>query len=148
MRAEGDTTYSPQEDRAQYTGLLLDGFERVTYIVLPGGGHRPPNAPWFERGLVALESPPRVALVTTPTDQPNPLPGQIGQAQRILATALLNLERQYPKQYSKEQVARFRKAAQDRARKYLEQVVSEYPTTPAAAKARQLLAAMDAEKTL
>jgi hypothetical protein len=85
--------------------------------------------------------------VTTPTDQPNPLPGQIGQAQRILATALLNLERQYPKQYSKEQVARFRKAAQDRARKYLEQVVSEYPTTPAAAKARQLLAGMGPEKS-
>jgi len=147
MRAEGDTIYSPQEDRAQYTGLLLDGFERVQYIVLPGGGHRPPNAPWFERGLMALESPPRAALVTTPTDQPNPLPGQIGQAQRILATALLNLERKYPKLYSKEQVERFRKSGQDRARKYLQQVISEYPTTPAAAKARQLLAGMGPEKS-
>jgi len=147
MRAEGDTTYKPKEDLAQYTGLWLDGFERVNYIVLPGGGHRPPNAPWFERGLVTLESPPRAAPVTTPTDQPNPLPGQIGQAQRILATALLNLERTYPKQYSKEQVERLRKSAQDRARKHLEQVVSEYPTTPAAAKARKLLAGMDAQKS-
>jgi hypothetical protein len=147
MRAEGDTIYSPQEDRAQYTGLLLDGFERVNYLVLPSGGHRPPNAPSFERGLMALESPPRAALVTSPTDQPNPLPGQIGQAQRILATALLKLERKYPEQYSKEQVERIRKSNQDRARKYLQQVISDYPTTPAAAKARQLLAGMGGEKS-
>ncbi len=142
MRAEGDTTYSPQEDRAQYLGLLLDGFERVNYIVLPGGGHRPPDASSFERGLAALESPPRPVLVTTPTDQPNPLPGQIGQAQRILATALLHLERKCPKQYSKEQVERLRKSNQERARKHLQQVISEYPTTPAAARARELLAGM------
>jgi hypothetical protein len=115
--------------------------------VLPGGGHRPPDAPSFERGLLALESPPRAALVTSPTDQPNPRPGQMGQAQRILATALLNLERKYSRQLSQGQVERFRKSAQDRARKYLQQVVSDYPTTPAAAKARQLLAGMGGRKS-
>jgi len=147
MRAEGDTIYRPREDRAQYTSLLLDGFQRVNYLVLPGGGHRPPNAYWFDRGLTVLESPPQAPLLTSPTDQPNPLPGQLGQAQRILATALLNLERQYPRQYSKEQVERLRKSAQDRARKYLEQVISEYPTTPAATQARHLLAGMDGKKS-
>jgi len=147
MRAEGDTVYRPQEDRAQYTSLLLDGFQRVNYLVLPGGGHRPPNAHWFERGLTLLESPPQAALLTSPTDKPDPLPGQLGQAQRILATALLNLERKYPKQYGKEQVDRLRKSAQDRARKYLEQVTSEYPTTPAATQARHLLAGMDGKKS-
>ncbi len=147
MRAEGDPIYSPQEDRAQLTGLLLDGFERVTFMVLPGGGHRPPNALWFERGLLAFESPPRAPLVTTPTDRADPLPGQIGQAQRILATALSLLERQYPKQYGKEQLERLRQTARDRARKHLEQVVADYPTTPAAAQARRLLDGMDAQKS-
>jgi hypothetical protein len=147
MRAEGDTIYSPQEDRAQYTGLLLDGFERVNYLVLASGGHRPPNTPSFERGLISLELPPQGALVTAPTDQPNPLPGQLGQAQRLLATAQLNLERKYPSQYTKEQVQRFRKSAQDRARKYLQQVISEYPATAPAAQARQLLAEMDETKS-
>jgi len=147
MRAEGDTTYSPQEDRAQYTSLLLDGFQRVHYLVLPSGGHTPPNAQWFDRGLTLLESPPQAALLTSPTDQPNPQPGQLGQAQRILATALLILERKYPKEYSQDQVERLRKTAQERARSYLQQVISEYPTTPAAAQARKVLAGMDAKKS-
>lgn len=85
--------------------------------------------------------------MTSPTTQPAPSPGQVGQAQRILATAQLNLERKYPSQYSKEQVDRLRKASRDRARKYLERVIAEYPTTPAAPQARQLLADMDAEKS-
>jgi hypothetical protein len=85
--------------------------------------------------------------VTSPTAQPNPLPGQLGQAQRILATALLNLERQYPSQYSKEQVERLRASAQDRARKHLQRVIADYPTTPAAATAREVVARMDGIKS-
>ena len=40
-----------------------------------------------------------------------------------------------------------RKSNQDKGRKYLQQVLDEYPTTPAAAKARTLLNGMDRTTT-
>ena len=144
MRAHGDTIYSPQEDRAQYEGLWLDGFERVDYIVVPGGGHNPPNASWFEKGIIALDqSKPKTPPTTGPTTQPHPLPGQIAQAQRILATAQYYLGRKPAKGIDQRVEGGFRKSSQDSARKYLQQVLDEYPTTPAAAKARELSQRID-----
>lgn len=131
MRGEIDSLYSPAEDRGQWESLLLDGFTRVTFIEVPRLGHDLPSASWFERGIVALEKPkPRTAPTTSPTTQPHPLPGQIAQAQRLLATAQLHLDRQ--KQHNSARAA-------GKAREYLRQVIEQYPTTPAAAKARQIL---------
>ncbi|MCY2953634.1 MAG: hypothetical protein NTU53_16895 [Planctomycetota bacterium] len=131
MRGEDDTVYSPQEDRGQCEGLLLDGFTRVTYIEVPRLGHELPSALWFEKGIVALDqSKPKTPPTTGPASQPYPLPGQIAQAQRLVATARMWLD------------ARGGAIAprhRDRAREYLQRVLREYPSTPAAAKARQLL---------
>jgi len=131
MRGEDDTLYSPQEDRGQCEGLLLDGFTRVTYIEVPRLAHELPSPLWFEKGISALDqSKPQTPPATGPATQPHPLPGQIAQAQRLLATARMRLDPRggpiLPRQ-------------RDRARQYLQQVLREYPATPAAAKARQLL---------
>lgn len=139
VRAQGDTLYSPQEDLTQCTGLLLDGFQRAHFVTIPSGGHKPPDATWFERGIAAFESPPKALLVTSPTTAPDPQPGQAAQAQRILATAELRLEAKLPKQYDKAAQEQARSRAQSAARSYLEQVIRDYPTTPAAGKARKLL---------
>ncbi len=143
LRAGGDTQYPPDEDMAQCSGLVLDGFRRVQFLVTPAGGHKPPDATWFERALAGLDAPPRPVLDTSPTKSPQPGPGQIAAAQRILATAQLNLERKVPKAYGKEReqvfLAKWRKAA----RGLLERAVEEYPMTPAATQARQMLQDLD-----
>ncbi len=136
VRAQGDRLYNPGEDAAQYQSLLLDGFQNVAFIVTPGG-HQPPDAFWFEQGVKALESP-RAQVATTQPVQPGPS-GPDGQAQRLLATAQLILERKPPPHFDKAAQERHRASNQGKARQYLRQILDEYPSTPAAAKARQLL---------
>ena len=152
MRGGRDRVYSALEDKVHYNALVLDGFERVEYIVVPGWGHSPPDAVWFEQGLVALEySPPKTPPITCPTEEPNPMPGQIAQAQRILATAQMHMdaalestrERLKRRDVSWAEVAEKYPQKSVRVRKFLKQAADEYPTTPAAAKARQLLADLD-----
>jgi hypothetical protein len=138
-----DTEWTPQEGRCDYEALRLDGFTHVSYLEVPGLGHRPPDASWFEKGITALDQcAPLTPPVTGPTTEPHPLPGQIAQAQRILAAAQYYRELKLPK-VTKDMEDRIRRSYQDRARKYLHRVLAEYPTTPAAAKARVLLQAMD-----
>lgn len=144
MKGGADTQWTAQEGRSDYQALLLDGFIRVSYLEVPGLGHFPPNAGWFQNGVAALDqSGPRIPPVTGPTTDPDPLPGQIAQARRILATAQYYLELGLPKGADQRIQDRVRKSYQEAARKYLEQVLKEYPTTPAAIKARELLHGMD-----
>ncbi|HEY5915054.1 MAG TPA: hypothetical protein VJA21_31050 [Verrucomicrobiae bacterium] len=65
--------------------------------------------------------------------------GTAGQAQRLLATAQLVLERKPPPDFDKAAQERHRTSNGDKARQYLRQILDEYPSTPAAGKARQLL---------
>jgi|GEM_PF-392637 len=139
MKGGADTQWTATEGRSDYQALLLDGFIRVSYLEVPGLGHFPPNAGWFQNGVAALDqSEPRTPPVSSPTTDASPLPAQIAQAQRILATAQYYLELRVP-QGSKEMQERCRKSYQEAARKYLERVLKEYPTTPAATRARELL---------
>ncbi len=137
LRAQGDSLYSPQEDVAQYYSLMLDNFQNVAFVVAPGG-HRTPDAFWFEQVIKALEVP-RSRVATT---QPMPLPtlGPAGQAQRLLATAQLMLERKPPTNLDKAARERVQATSHARASQYLREVLDKYPTTPAAEKARQVLA--------
>jgi len=129
MRGTTDPVFNVIEDRTQYEALSLEGFTRATFIEVPRLGHRLPDATWFEKGIIALDqSKPRIPPTTQPTTLPNPQPGQIAQSQRLLATAMKRLEQ-------KNAPLPFRAKAIE----YLKQVVEEYPTTPAAEKARWLL---------
>lgn len=145
MKGGTDTQWTASEGRSDYEAFRLDGFTRICCLEVPGLGHVPPNAAWFEKGVDALDhSEPLTPPVTSPTTQPNPSRDQIAQAQRILATAQYYLECKSP-QTSQEMQDRIRKSYREKARKYLRQVLEEYPTTPAALKARELLDGMDLE---
>jgi hypothetical protein len=146
MRGGNDSEWTPREGRSDYQGLWLDGFIHVTYLEVPGLGHLHPDALWFQQGVTALDqSKPLTPPIISPTKDPRPLPGQIAQAQRILATAQYYLEakvsywEKQPSPRGEDIKDKIRKSNQDKARKYLQQVLDEYPNTPAAAKARGLL---------
>jgi predicted esterase len=139
VKAGNDTRWTAAEGRSDYQALLLDGFTHVSYLEIPGLGHVPPNAGWFEKGVAALDSlEPLTPPVIGPTTDPNPSPSQIAQAQRLLATAQYYLELKLP-QVSKEMQDKCRKSYRESARKYLQRVLDEYPTAPVAARARELL---------
>jgi predicted esterase len=137
MDGEGDPGAWPGAARADCAAFLLDGFERVSSIEVPKLKHNLPNASWFEKGIVALESKPKTPPVTSPTNDPHPLPGQIAQAKRILTTAQVLLD----------QIKKGDSRLENSARKYLQQVLDEYPTTPAAVKARELLDELNQKTT-
>jgi hypothetical protein len=129
MAGAGDQFGWDGVSRAVYDALLLDGFVHVAYIEAPKLGHNLPDASWFEKGVAALESKPKTPPVTSPTNDPHPLPGQVAQAKRILTSAQIMLN-----QKKKGNVR-----LEENAKKYLQRVLDEYPTTSAAPKARELL---------
>ena len=154
MKGGSDREWPPQEGRSDYQGLWLDGFIHVSYFEVPGLGHTHPDALRFEQGITALaQSKPLTPPIISPTKDLHPLPGQIAQAQRILATAQFYLEAKVtywenePSKRGQDVKDKIRKSNQDKARKYLQQVLDEYPTTPAAAKARTLLNGMNQTTT-
>jgi predicted esterase len=143
MKGGKDPWWTPQEGRSDYQALWLDGFRHVTYLEIPGQDHRPPDSSWFEKGVAALDhsqvlEPP----LTSPTKDAKPLEGQQLQAKRLLMTAQYHLEVQPPKR-TKEIEERIRKSEREKARKYLQQVIDEFPTTPSATKARELMSKSD-----
>jgi predicted esterase len=122
-----DAVVDPEVSISNARGLTLDGFTRTTLLVLPEGTHRHPDATWFERGIKALAAKPGVAPTTRPTTQSNPGPDQAAQARRYLVTAQEFIDGEHAR--------RFR----PRAAQCLETVLRDYPTTPAAPVARELL---------
>ncbi|MGE5294636.1 MAG: hypothetical protein ACM3VT_07395 [Solirubrobacterales bacterium] len=144
MRGGNDTQWTADEGRSDYQAFLLDGFTRVSYLEVPGLGHVPPNAGWFGKGVAALDSSESlVPPVTGPTTDPRPSTGQIGQAQRLLATAKFYLEHPLPRGVDESVRERVGTSYRQKARKYLDRVLAEYPTTPAAVLSRELLREMD-----
>jgi predicted esterase len=109
--------------RASYDAFLLDGFTRVTLLEVPRMGHTHPPAAWFEKAVVALEPLPRKATSWPTTTRPLTGPLQAAQANRVLVTGKRLLSREQP----------------DAARSYFQRVVDEFPSTPAAASAREML---------
>jgi dienelactone hydrolase len=139
MQGENDTTWRAKQARADCEGLLLDGFMHVSYFEVPRWGHNHPRVEWFEKGIVALDqAKPRTAPATNPTRDTHPAPGQIAQAQRILATARMYMDRQPPRDRPEEVVQRMSDLCLSIARKYMQQVQDDFPTTPAAKTAREL----------
>jgi hypothetical protein len=133
LTGEKDDWNPPELARADYESLILDGFERASLFIVPRNGHQHPDAFWFEKCVNALDSaksnkPP----TTAPTTQVNLQPGQLAQAKRMLTTAqqALDADQKY------ENSRKFESAA---ARKLLEQLVRDFPNTPSAATARELL---------
>jgi dienelactone hydrolase len=53
----GDNDMNQKETKLYAEAMKKDGFRYMTYIQVPGMGHQPPNAEWFEKGIVALDEP-------------------------------------------------------------------------------------------
>jgi hypothetical protein len=125
VEGQGDPQHYAGAERASADAMLLEGFERFTAIEVPRLGHSIPGGLWFDNAVKALESKPKTPPTTAPTTDPHPLPGQVAQARRFLVSGEIFLSGKYP-------IKRL-------ARKELLRVINDFPTTPSAAKARQLL---------
>jgi predicted esterase len=146
-----DDTCPPEQGRADHEALRLDGFQHA-YIELPGHGHSHPDLATFQRALAALDAPPGRAPTTQPIEgNQRPHPDQLAQAKRLLTTANLICE-QVSRTLSRPSGGGDlpRLAADDRAydpavaRQCLMKLLTDYPTTPAAAEGRALLVKLDA----
>src|SRR5258705_3368444 len=129
----GETDPNREQTKIYYEqGFKKDGFLHVTYIEVPAMGHQPPNAEWFEKGLLAaMENlKPSVAAATLPTktEAPKALPEKEKspanppgtaktspdqEADKLLRNAKIYIENQLNKQ----------------ARDRLENILSKYPDT-------------------
>jgi hypothetical protein len=136
MRGALDSQWAAADGRSECEGLRLDGFERVSFVEVPKTGHALPPAAWFERGLVAMESPPKKLPTTAPTGAAAAGPGQVALADRILATGLLHMDEWKGARDRNPEAAAH---SEESARRYLQRVLDQYPTTPAAARAGKLL---------
>ncbi len=137
MRGQHDT-FTPEEGRRQFEGLILDGFRHVSFFVAPNIGHQHPNADYFEKGINALDNPPELKPPTTaPTKDPNPTPGQIAHAKRLMNTVTFWHETAWPPHPGPRLV-----------RAYLKKILTDYPTTPAAKEARDFQDKLDAPAKL
>jgi RNA polymerase sigma factor (sigma-70 family) len=133
MDGEGDPSTDAGNALRNADAFRLDGFQRVHGWIVPGLRHNVPDANWFEKGILALEAPPQPPGATGPTTRPDPLPDQVAQAERLLASA--------------EQLLESRVGSDKRARKvatkFLKQAIDDYPTTPAAQRAREVLQSLN-----
>jgi predicted esterase len=132
MTGENDNINEHEISESNYQALVLDGFQHVAFFKMPRVGHQLPDASWYDRALTALEqSKPNPAPTTAPTKETRLQPGQIAQARRLLATALETIDN-IPAQN-----------ADAEARRFLQQLLNEYPNSPSAPTARELLLWID-----
>jgi predicted esterase len=138
----GETDGNREQTKIYYEqGFKKDGFLHVTYIEVPGMGHQPPNAQWFEKGLLAMENitaqpaaatpatadPAKTTLLQrqkTPATAPSTAkPSPSDEADKLLRNAKVYIDNQLFKQ----------------ARDRLENILANFPDTPAAKEAKELL---------
>lgn len=130
----GDTDPNREQTETYYKAFKKDGFEHITYLQVPGMGHRPPDAEWFEKGMLALDE--KIEPIAKPALAPKPAtrPAAAGSSQptdpAAVADHLLSTARLYLDNHQLEI-----------GRKKLAWIIEHYPTTPAAAEAKKLLAA-------
>ncbi|HEU5396815.1 MAG TPA: hypothetical protein VFV81_06590, partial [Verrucomicrobiae bacterium] len=137
LRGGNDKAWEASEGRSDFQALYLDGFTHFAYFEIPGQDHALPNVLWFEKGVVALEQnkatvPPDIS----PTRDPDPSPAQNAQAERIFATGLLHLEEEVPRGANKKVLEKIQASRRETAQTFFRQTTNQFPTTPAAAKAR------------
>jgi acetyl esterase/lipase len=130
----GDHDPNREQTEIYYKAFKKDGFEHITYLQVPGMGHRPPDSEWFEKGMAALDEklPAVSAKPVTKVQKPTTMPAAASSTQpadpNAVADHLLSTARLYidNKQY-------------EIGRKKLAWIVEQYPRTPAAAEAKKLL---------
>ncbi|HEX2970801.1 MAG TPA: PHB depolymerase family esterase [Tepidisphaeraceae bacterium] len=116
---EGETDANREQSLAYAEAYRRDGFRYVIYLEVPGMGHEPPNAQWFEKGIAALvEELP--AASTQPTTRRVEEPSEADKLVRVSRVFIAN-------------------GMYAAARTRLERVVTEYPAAPEAQEAKKIL---------
>lgn len=128
----GETDPNRPQTQGNFAALKADGFKHLTYLEVPGMGHRPPDADWFDKALAALDAIPKdtppARLTTLPADLP-PVGNAAAEADKQLRAARLYVDHGlYPQ-----------------ARDRLRQIITVYPRTLAATAAQKLLQEIPAE---
>jgi len=137
----GETDGNREQTKEYYEkGFKKDGFQHVTYIEVPGMGHQPPNAEWFEKGLVAMEdntSQPAATPAKAVAENPRPAAtpsssaksAPTDEADKMLRNAKVYIDNQLYKD----------------ARDRLQNLIAKYPESPAAKEAKELLKKIEKE---
>jgi pimeloyl-ACP methyl ester carboxylesterase len=128
----GETDPNRPQTKGNLAAMKSDGFKHLTYFEVPGMGHRPPDADWFDKALAALDEIPKSApaakLATLPAEAPAAQDVPV-EADKQLRAARLYLDHElYPQ-----------------ARERLRRLIAAYPRTPAAEEAKKLLAKIPPE---
>jgi len=126
----GSQDINREQTQVYANAYKRDGFKHITYIEVPGMGHGPPEADWFEKGLLALDASPGTPSSTTrPASPPKKTP--LAPANNDKAAAELKAARELA---SKDPVA---------ACDALQRIAITYPNAKEA-----IDATLDAEKLL
>ncbi|MDB5331255.1 MAG: hypothetical protein JWP03_2406 [Phycisphaerales bacterium] len=126
----GENDMNRAQTKGNYErGFLKDGFEHVLYLEVPGMGHQPPPADWFEKGLAFLDERPAAVAASQPADRVIPVAGAPNDSNAEAADKLLRMAKLYVKNNRA-----------DQAKAQLEKLIDTYPNSPVTIEAKKLLA--------
>jgi len=128
---EGEKDQNRQASLDQFEQMKKDGYANVTYLEVPGMGHQPPDAEWFEKGLEALDKPP-AAVASAGGKKAG------GKAVEAPATKAADNEAEAEKMFNAAKMFADNNRV-DEARKRASAVVAQFPNTKAAEQAKKLL---------
>ena len=144
----GDNDPNRKQTDLNAQAMKKDGFRYVTYLQVPGMGHQPPDAEWFEKGIVALDAPRDE--IANAQKQPQPAtedkqPAQASPPKAAPASARASAA-QAPAQGDEEadKLMRLARLYLDnrlytKAREKLNQIVKDHPDSAPATEAKKLL---------
>jgi poly(3-hydroxybutyrate) depolymerase len=162
----GDNDPNRQQTELNYKAAKKDGFKHITYIQVPGMGHQPPDAEWFEKGIVALDegtqaiadagaggkeskpaekaaaradAKPVVAAKATTKVPSAPTPKAAAPPSRVDAPEAAPSPTEEADKLLKLARLYVDNRLYNKAREKLKQLVKEHPKTPQAAEAEKLL---------
>ncbi|HZL35716.1 MAG TPA: hypothetical protein VFC78_10440 [Tepidisphaeraceae bacterium] len=145
----GETDMNRPQTKGNYEqGFLKDGFKNVLYLEVPGMGHRPPPADWFEKGVAFLDERPRGGAATVSHPAPTSRPAALASRQPALPKADAHPIESVPTANPDDDVpAKLLRMAKlylsnnrpDDARMKLRDLTKKYPNSPASDEARNLL---------
>ena len=157
----GDEDENRQQTQLYAEAMKKDGFRYVTYIQVPGMKHTAPDAEWFEKGIVALDSArdavaaaqpaPRPNPTASPTPAPNrtPAPAASAAASRAPPSPAPTADAASPDDEPQRLMRLARLYVDNRmykkAREKLNEIVKNHPTSLPAADAKKLLGEIGAK---
>lgn len=157
----GDEDENRQQTHLYAEAMKKDGFRYVTYLQVPGMKHKAPDAEWFEKGIVTLDSARDEVAAAQPaarsdpvaTRRPAPKPGAAPAASSAASRADASPAPTTDAASPDDEPHRLMRLARlyvdnrmyKRAREKLNEIVKNHPSSPPAAEAKKLLSEIGAK---